>query len=137
MLVVAGAGVIWSPRRVGRGGHAEQIEDLKLQFAQGWLEDLHDSAITDEVVALEIVEDLEDPRCGGGRTVAQLGVEGDAIQSFGAHGVADLALDERLGELGEEVAGEKGLDAMRRLQEHGATSWGPFSTWWRRSRLGW
>lgn len=91
----------------------EKIEHLQLELGELGLEELHELAVAYEVVTLDFVEDLEDARGGGSWAAAQLGVERDPPEPPGAHGFADLALDEGFYQLGEEVAREERLDALR------------------------
>jgi len=59
----------------GSGWYVEEIENFQLQWFELRLEDLDELSVTDEVVALDTGEDLEDPRCSPRRSVSQLGVE--------------------------------------------------------------
>ena len=59
---------IWPPTSgdldlvVDAGGDVEQVQDLLLQVAELWLEGLDDVVLcVDELVACEVVEDLQDP----------------------------------------------------------------------------
>ena len=59
---------IWPPTSgdldlvVDAGGDVEQVQDLLLQVAELWLEGLDDVVVgVDELVACEVVEDLQDP----------------------------------------------------------------------------
>ncbi len=47
----------------------------------------------------------------GGATGTGLGVEGELIDVGRLHALAQLALDERLHQQGQEVQGEQGLDS--------------------------
>jgi len=85
-----------------------------LQVGEFGLEGLHDlPVVVDELVALDVVEDLQDARGARGGTVAEFGIERDTCQALIAHRGSDLAFDERLGEHGQEVAGQQRFDAVR------------------------
>ena len=105
---------IWPPV------HRASVElNLLLQRGELGLEDLHDLVDVvgiDELVALDVVEDLQDARCAGSGAVAQLGVERDPGEAFGGHRGPDLAFDERFDEHGEEVAEQQRFDAVRCLE---------------------
>ena len=85
----------------------EEVEHLKLKWAELRFEDLDDLAAARQVVALDVVEDLEHTRRRRRGAVTKLGIEGDAGKSTLVHRGPDLAFDQRLDELREEVAGEQ------------------------------
>src|SRR5664280_1720553 len=81
----------------------EEIENLSLQWGELRIEHPDDLPLVNEMVALDTVEDLEDPRGTRSRAVPQLGVERDRAQPLGLHRGPDLAFGECLGELGGAV----------------------------------
>ena len=69
------------------------------------------------MVALGVAEGLRDSRRTRRRTVARLGVERQARSAEGLHRGADLSLHESLGEHGEKVAEQQGLDLVGLFDE--------------------
>jgi len=64
----------------------QKVEDILLERGELGLEGLHDPALADELVALHVVEDLEDARRAGAGAAAQLGIERDAAEARGVPG---------------------------------------------------
>src|ERR1035437_10547474 len=106
--------------------YVQEVENLLLHGGELRLEYLDDLVVVHQAVALDTAEDLEDARGARGSAVPELGVELDAGEPLGLHRGTDLSLEDRLGDHGEEVAGEQGLDAVRGLPEHRGPRLGTF-----------